>query len=165
MFYLELFRALNSHEVQYLLVGGLAMNLHGVPRVTMDVDLIVGLDGENLRRFLAAADDLGLTPGAPVGIEELLDPDQRTRWTSDKGMVAFPLRPPTPDAPTVDILLDPPLDLPAGFERAEMRNVEDVTVHLACIDDMVRLKQTSGRKQDHADLEHLLRIQDSRRGV
>ncbi len=35
-----------------------------------------------------------------------------------------------------------------------MRNVEDITVHLACIDDMVRLKHASGRKQDHADLEH-----------
>jgi hypothetical protein len=40
MFYLDLFRSLNDHQVRYLLVGGLAMNLHGVPRMTMDVNLV-----------------------------------------------------------------------------------------------------------------------------
>ncbi len=42
MFYLDLFKALEKHKVRYLLVGGLAMNLHGVPRATMDVDLVSG---------------------------------------------------------------------------------------------------------------------------
>ncbi len=44
MFYLEVFRALEEHKVRYLLVGGLAMNLHGVPRMTMDIDLVIALD-------------------------------------------------------------------------------------------------------------------------
>jgi hypothetical protein len=51
MFYLDLFRALNDHQVRYLLVGGLAMNLHGVPRMTMDVDLILAMDEANLERL------------------------------------------------------------------------------------------------------------------
>lgn len=38
MIYLDLFQALDKHRVLYLLIGGLAMNLHGVPRMTMDVD-------------------------------------------------------------------------------------------------------------------------------
>ncbi len=40
MFYLDLFKALEKHKVRYLLVGGLAMNLHGVPRATMDVSCL-----------------------------------------------------------------------------------------------------------------------------
>jgi hypothetical protein len=48
MFYLDLFRCLHEHDVRYLLVGGLAMNLHGVPRMTMDVDLILAMDDANL---------------------------------------------------------------------------------------------------------------------
>lgn len=51
MFYLEVFRALEEHKVRYLLVGGLAMNLHGVPRMTMDIDLVIALDTKNLERF------------------------------------------------------------------------------------------------------------------
>jgi hypothetical protein len=37
MFYLELFQKLESANIRYMLVGGLAMNLYGVPRSTMDV--------------------------------------------------------------------------------------------------------------------------------
>jgi hypothetical protein len=48
MFYLDLFRCLHAHNVRYLLAGGLAMNLHGVPRMTMDVDLVLALDDENI---------------------------------------------------------------------------------------------------------------------
>ena len=53
MFYLDLFRSLEQHRVRYLLVGGLAVNLYGVPRMTMDV--VLALDSANLQGFLAAA--------------------------------------------------------------------------------------------------------------
>jgi hypothetical protein len=39
VFYLDLFRVLDEKCVHYFLIGGLAMNLHGVPRTTMDVDM------------------------------------------------------------------------------------------------------------------------------
>lgn len=44
MFYLDLFRELRKHEVQYLVVDGIAINLHGVVRATMDVDLVLAMD-------------------------------------------------------------------------------------------------------------------------
>ncbi len=53
MFYLELFRKLQQRHVRYLVAGGLAMNLHGVPRMTMDVDLVLAFDHENLSAFIA----------------------------------------------------------------------------------------------------------------
>ena len=49
MFYLNLFKALKAHDIDYLLIGELAMNLHGVPRMTMDVDLIIALIATILR--------------------------------------------------------------------------------------------------------------------
>jgi hypothetical protein len=49
MFYVELFRALERAQVRYLLVGGVAVNLHGAERLTMDVDIMLALDPENLR--------------------------------------------------------------------------------------------------------------------
>jgi len=36
-------RALNTAEVEYLIVGGLAVNVHGYERLTQDVDLVIGL--------------------------------------------------------------------------------------------------------------------------
>jgi hypothetical protein len=69
MFYLDLFRTLQEERVEYLVVDGLAINLHGVERATMDVDLVLAMDDANLRRFLAAATRLTLTPSLPVPIE------------------------------------------------------------------------------------------------
>jgi hypothetical protein len=54
MFYLDLFRALNEAGVRYVLVGGVALNLHGVERATMDVDVAIALDGDNLSRAVDA---------------------------------------------------------------------------------------------------------------
>ena len=77
MFYLDLFKCLHAREVRYLVAGGLAMNLHGVPRMTMDIDLVLALDEANVDSFLACARELGLKPQAPVPLESLRDPDLR----------------------------------------------------------------------------------------
>ena len=53
MFYLNLFKALKDHDIDYLLIGGLAVNLHGVPRMTMDVDLLIALDADNIAKLEA----------------------------------------------------------------------------------------------------------------
>jgi hypothetical protein len=160
MFYLDLFRALASHRVRYAVVGGLAMNLHGVPRLTMDVDLVVALDGDNLRAFLRAAQDLRLQPGVPVPIADLLEPARRQAWIEEKGMVAFPLRPPDPTGPTVDLLVAPPIDVALALARAEPREIAGVQVPLASVHDLIGLKQAAGRRQDIADIEHLERLRE-----
>lgn len=50
----ELFRALNEHEVKYVLVGGVAINLHGLARGTDDVDLFIRPDVDNVERLKRA---------------------------------------------------------------------------------------------------------------
>jgi hypothetical protein len=162
MFYFDLFRALNAHQVRYMVVGGLAMNLHGVPRLTMDVDLVVALDADNLRRFLAAATQLGLTPGVPVAAEELLRSEARRSWIEEKGMTAFPFKAPTPETPTVDILIDPSLISPTALERAQRRDVGGIEVFLIEIEDLIEMKRHAGRRQDQADVEQLQRMIKSR---
>jgi hypothetical protein len=71
MFYVDLFRALDRDEVRYLLIGGLAINIYGVERATMDIDLMLALDDENLQRFLKTAESLNLVPVLPVKLTDL----------------------------------------------------------------------------------------------
>jgi hypothetical protein len=161
MRYLDLFQALNEHQVRYLLVGGLAMNLHGVPRMTMDVDLVLALDSGNFARFLACAQAIGLTPIAPVSLVALADPVQRKDWVENKHMIAFGLRSTTASLPlTVDILIAPPIDIEAALNRASLRDVGGTPVALASIADMIQLKQHAGRAQDRSDIEHLERLRE-----
>jgi hypothetical protein len=158
MFYLDLFKCLAKHRVRYLLVGGLAMNLHGVPRMTMDVDIVLALDEQNLKLFLDAARELKLKPSVPVEMEDLLNADLRKLWAREKNMIAFPLAPSDPMGPTIDILIDPPFDVESALAGAEHRSLGDVSVPVASIEDMIRLKENTGRAQDRADIEHLNRI-------
>lgn len=160
MFYLDLFKALEENEVRYLLVGGLAMNLHGVPRMTMDVDLVVALDEANMDAFMRVATALHLQPVAPVALSELAKPEQRRRWRAEKNLVAFALRGPKSDGPTVDILIDPPIDVALALSRGERRTLGATSVRVASVDDMIHLKQAAGRAQDLADVEHLRRLSE-----
>jgi hypothetical protein len=157
VFYLDLFRCLHEHGVRYLLAGGLAMNLHGVPRMTMDVDLVLALDDANLDAFLHCARDLALKPQAPVALESVKDPEQRRAWIEDKHLIAFGLSG-APGTPTVNVILKHSLDFGAALDRAVLQMVDDVPVRIASIDDMIALKQNTGRRQDADDLEHLLRL-------
>ena len=72
--------------------------------MTMDVDLVLGLDEENIARFIQVANQLGLVPCSPVSIDDLSRPDKRQSWIREKNMTAFSLRGQSPSTPTVDIL-------------------------------------------------------------
>jgi len=159
MIYLDLFRTLHEHQVRYLLVGGLAMNLHGVPRMTMDVDLVLVMDDANLDRFIACAESLNLAPTAPVALKALKDPVQRQNWQEQTHMIAFGLQNREARIPTmVDVLIAPAIDIDQAFSRAVIRDLDGLPVTLAGIDDMIALKQGTGRLQDESDIEHLERI-------
>lgn len=159
MFYLDLFRELEAKKVRYLLVGGLAVNLHGVPRATMDVDLIISFEQSNLDSLMAVAQALGLKPVAPVDLRDLADPGKRQEWAALKHMVVFALQAPGLQGPTLDILIEPALDVEGAMRRAVRRDVQGVNVSLISVSDLVHLKEQSGRPQDIADIEHLRRLE------
>ncbi len=51
MFYDDVFRSLNKNKVNYLVVGGLAVNLYGFARTTLNLDLLISLDQKNKDKF------------------------------------------------------------------------------------------------------------------
>ncbi|HEY6897835.1 MAG TPA: DUF6036 family nucleotidyltransferase [Rhodocyclaceae bacterium] len=158
MFYLDLFRTLDQHRVRYLLVGGLALNIHGVERATMDVDLALALDDENLGAFIGAAQALRLQPVAPVPLADLALPERRLSWIEEKNLLAFALRPPDPASPTVDILIKPGIDFEAAWARRIEKTLGPVHVQLIGIDDLIAMKSATGRQRDRSDVEALQRL-------
>ncbi len=73
-FYEDLFKDLERLKIRYLIVGGVAVVLHGFLRATADLDLVVALNEENLKPFLALMKAKGYRPKVPVPIESLSDP-------------------------------------------------------------------------------------------
>lgn len=155
MFYLDLFRTLQEERVEYVVVGGLAINLHGIERATMDVDLVLAMDDANLRRFLNAAKKLKLEPSLPVPLEALRDARQLDAWVREKHLVAFPLRSTSPNLPTVDIIVRPAVPFEAMYRNRIEKDIGGVRFNIASIEDLIALKTGTGRKQDASDIEAL----------
>lgn len=129
MFCPSLFQCLHECGVRCPVVGGLAVNLHGIPRMTMDVDLVMAMDPANMDGFIQCARRLQLEPAVPVALEALVDPARRAQWVREKPMIAFPLRAPEASSPTVDVLLDHGLDFGAAHSRATRSSAGGHTRH------------------------------------
>jgi predicted nucleotidyltransferase len=148
VFYEDVFRALNRYRVRYLIVGGVAVNLSGVPRMTKDLDLMLDLSADNLKSFLAAVKELGYRPRAPVALEDFADADKRTAWRREKGAVVF---------------LENPIDFESAYKAKQPLEAGDMTLSVISIEDLIRLKALANRLQDKSDIAMLRKVQDERR--
>lgn len=157
MFYENVFLALERHRVRYAVAGGVAVNLHGIPRMTADLDLVVDLESENLRRFLQSMQELGYHPRLPVPAEELLDQDKRKDWIENRNLHAFTFWNEKKPFEEVDVLLQVP-QIPNIIERAVRLQIESMTLFLVQLDDLMEMKRAAGREQDHADLDALEKL-------
>ena len=67
--YRELFTALNDAEIRYLIVGGVAVNLHGYRRFTGDIDIVLALDPENLEKVTTLMHNFGYIERLPIMLQ------------------------------------------------------------------------------------------------
>ncbi len=154
----SLLAALSEARVDYVLVGGLAVSLHGYQRVTLDVDVVLSLSDANLSRFIECARASNLKPVLPLPIEALRDAAQIDRWHREKGMLAFALRGPDAMATVIDILVRPVVPFEVLKRNAVLKRVGPLSIPVAAIDDLIALKTGTGRNKDVLDIEELTKI-------
>jgi hypothetical protein len=139
-------------EVSFVIVGGMAMQLHGFQRMTYDLDLALAMDADNLRKFVTIAKRNGLRPTVPVSIESLEDPQQIDTWYREKGMLAFSLREPSAAGYVVDILVRPEVkfsELRADAVRVEFKGGSGL---IASLDHLLVMKRRANRPKDQVDM-------------
>jgi hypothetical protein len=152
----RLCRALNEHEVNYLLVGGHAVAAHGYPRATQDVDLVVALTPENTLRAIAALTSIGYKPFAPVPAQQFCDPTMRETWRREKGAVVFQMCSANPIDFPVDLFVSEPFDF--WREHGAAVRVEigpDLFVPVVTLRTLIAMKRPAGRDKDKLDLQEL----------
>jgi predicted nucleotidyltransferase len=149
-------RALDDHQVKYLIVGGLAVVAHGYVRFTADVDLMLAVDEPNLARAVEALRSLGYQPRAPVAFDEYVNADARRRWATEKGMTVFSLFSAAHPATEIDLFLDPPIDFAAAHSRAVRLDVmPGISAAFCSLDDLIALKSKADRPVDRDDIAQL----------
>ena len=148
----ELFRVLAEHGVQYLVIGGVAAQVHGRRRTTKDLDVTPAPDPENLKRLAAAlvaldAHPVEFGPNAPTPTAKQLHhaavvPALSTRHGE------------------LHILNQVPRATPyAGMRtRALTIDLDGTAVHIVGVDDLIRMKRTAGRPSDIEDIQAMTMV-------
>jgi hypothetical protein len=150
-----IFKELNRIRIDYLVVGGLAVNFHGVPRMTYDIDLMVLLESQNILRLVTQLTHWGYKPKIPIDPRDLADETKRNSWVREKGMKALNFYSETLPIGEIDILIETPIPYEELKSRAIKVELQDEKIPTVSIHDLIELKLRAGRKQDLADVEHL----------
>ena len=129
--YVSLLRALGDAGVEIALAGGFVVVLHGVPRMTFALDIVVNLTPANMSKLVGVLRGEGFRPRLPVALSDLEDAEKRREWTETRNLIAFSLNHPQRPMEELDVLL--------VIGRA-----------LLC-----RMKRATGRERDAMDAELL----------
>lgn len=155
----DILRALTDSKVQFVLVGGFAVQLHGFVRTTIDLDLVLAMDDANLTKFIDVAKQFGLAPIIPVSIDSLKNAKQIDQWHKEKGMLAFALREPQVSGSVIDVLVRPEV----AFEQLQIDaatvDLFGRSVKIASIEHLLFMKRIANRPKDRIDVEALEKIQ------
>jgi predicted nucleotidyltransferase len=156
--YQTIFKKLNQKKIDYLVVGGLAVNFHGIPRMTYDLDLMILLEPKNILNIVAFLSKLGYRPRVPVDPKELADGEKRDLWIKEKNMKAFTFYSDKQPLGEIDLLIDTPVSYPQLIKRAVSIEVQGIPIPVVSIPDLIRLKRKTGRKQDLSDVQLLKKV-------
>lgn len=148
----ELFRVLAEHGVDYLIIGGVAAQVHGRRRTTKDLDVTPAPETENFRRLAGALVALDAHP------------------------VEFGASAPTPTAEQLSLApIVPPLstrhgelhilnEVPGATAYTGMRaralktDLDGIAIRIVSVDDLIRMKRMTGRPGDIEDIEALVAV-------
>jgi hypothetical protein len=159
-FFEDFFRSLNEDGVRYIVVGGVAVVLHGHPRLTADIDLVIDLEPAAARQAMRTLTAMGLRPRVPVEPEAFADPDERRRWIEERGMMVFNLYDPANPLRSVDLFVESPIPFDELWSRSKQISLSSGEVRVASIEDLITMKGNTGRSQDSADIEALEALRD-----
>jgi hypothetical protein len=151
----EILRVLVAHQVDFVVVGAVAVQAHGYIRSTLDLDIVVRPRALNLSRLAEALADLEAEPRHARSRMNLADP----HWLKRAAVVPLVTRAGQLDVLNVESTGRRYDDLRAGALVIELRGLEVAVVGLR---DLIRMKKAAGRPQDLADIEALTRRPDDR---
>lgn len=156
--YRSLFKALNAAGIRYIVVGGVAVNLHGYARFTGDVDVLLALDAANLQKIAALMGSLGYAQRLPIDVRALSDRKQVQQWMTEKGMTAYTFINPSLPQFSLDILAGESIDFARYDRNKVVIEAWDVPIPVVSLNDLIEMKRKVDREKDAEDVAALLQL-------
>jgi hypothetical protein len=155
MIYNELLKAMENDGIRYVVVGGVAVILHGFVRASMDLDIVISLDSKNTHQFIDLVSRLGYRSKAPVPLSDFADPAKRKEWLESKGMIVFSLHHAKRYEELVDVFINDVVPFEELFGRRVKIALSECSVNIASRQDLKTMKRIAGRPQDLEDIKAL----------
>ncbi|MCK9402739.1 MAG: nucleotidyltransferase [Chitinophagaceae bacterium] len=137
----DFIRLLNSHQVEYMIVGGYALGFHGAPRYTGDIDIWINISETNADKMVQVITDFGF---ASLGFERA--DFLKQGYISQIGQP--PLR--------IDILnsIDG-VDFNQAVKNRQVVDIDGIPVFYVGFHDFIKNKESVGRLKDRSDIEEI----------
>jgi len=132
----DIFKALNESHTRYLLVGGLASILYGVPRTTVDIDIAISISRSNVERVITVFKKIDLVADTE-SVEDILA----------QGGITFS------NEREVDVITSLPSNehFDELWKRRKKVKYHDIVINVISKKDQIRMLEAVGRKQDLED--------------
>ncbi len=156
MFLLRVCRCLADHDIPYAIVGGHAVALHGAPRGTLDVDVVIEHSRVHFRAAEEALRSLGLTPYLPLSADYVFT--HRQRLQEERNLIAWSFVNQAKPMEIVDIIIAHDLK---EFE-VETKTLDGTPVRLLSLGSLVEMKSQTQRAQDAADAQALEQLREEK---
>ncbi len=149
MFLLDVVKSLKKHQVDFTVVGGYAVALHGAVRGTIDLDLCIALNEKAFTQTEKALLEIGLVSRLPVSAKEVFQ--FREEYIKNRNLIAWSFYDSTNPAHLVDIIIT---DDSRKMETVN-KSIHGRSVPIISINALIKMKKRSNREQDIQDIQAL----------
>lgn len=136
----DVFASLQKHDVHYVVIGGVAAVLHGVPRATFDLDVLIEATEENVSKLLEALTEAGLGTATMTSVQNVLSHE----ITVSNDRVRIDVQTSTPG-----------LIFSTAWNSRESMTYQGQVFFVVSVNDLIKSKRASGRPQDLEDIRML----------
>lgn len=144
----DFLKAFNNNDVDYILLGGYAVILHGYSRTTGDMDVLVRKSKQNYEKIVTAFLEFGM-PTFDMTEENFL---------KNKNVDVFSFGVPPI---SIDIMTAAKgLDFEEAFQNAITHKVDNLPIKVIHINDLIQLKKAVNRPKDINDIQHLKNLEE-----
>lgn len=160
--YIGIFNEFNKNDIEYIVCGGVALNLLGIPRMTYDIDILLKMTPENVKKYCRLLKKWGFKPKIPVDIMDFAEKEKRDVWVKEKNMKAFNLYNENWAISEIDVLIDSPVNYESAIKKAIYKEVKGIKIPVISPEDLIEMKKYTKRKQDEADIRYLKKLYGKR---
>jgi len=156
--YEEILREFQRQKVKYVIVGGIAFNLLGGYRNTLDMDIVVEMTDKNLLKIVNILKKAGYHVKQPVEPALIADKKIREDWIKNKNLKAFNFYKGQDSYEEVDIIISTPVNFKEANKDAKKIKIGKLILPVISINNFIKMKMIAGRDKDKLDIKEIRMI-------